>query len=415
MATLVHAALAVRKTTRSYYGVAAAIVVAGACVAGVFEGAIEDPRPWPIALGMTWLAAFATRATVRFRDQERGRTNLRADIELSLLLLAAVHAVVQLGGGITGEFYPLVYVLVACVAAFADKAVGTALVLAAVLFEAVLFFGTEHRTDPKAFAFHTVFVVFFGILNLLFTRAEIARVREHSRRERDAERRRVEEESRIFRLVSAPTAGAQKDDERLLRSSLAEVHNALYHTLELLKRSLELNTCVLLFLDESRSSLSIVELVTSSDEVGRGPFVVGAGAVGAVASRGTVMNLEHIKPGYRGLCYYDGPTTVRAFLGVPVMEGANIVGALCADRTDDRPFTPREEELVKLAAKQIVRITENERIFVQLEQSKHEQHTLYQASQALGAALTEDQVLDAGMDAIRDVTAFDFAAITLYD
>jgi len=279
----------------------------------------------------------------------------------------------------------------------------------------VLYFITENRTDPRPFAVHSAFVVFFGILNLVFTRVEIARVRERSRKELDEEKERVREDARMFRLVSAPTASGASDDERLFRSSIEEVHNALYYMLDMLKRTLELNTCVLLMNDESGKRLNIVELVTDSDDVAEGPFAIGEGAVGAVASRGLVMNLEHLKPGYKGLCYYRGPSVARAFLGVPVVDQGQVRGALCADRLDDRPFTPREEEILQGAIHQILRTLQNERVFVQLERSKREQTVLYRASQRLGAALDEEAVITAGLEAAEEIAPYDFAAVTLYD
>jgi diguanylate cyclase (GGDEF)-like protein len=127
------------------------------------------------------------------------------------------------------------------------------------------------------------------------------------------------------------------------------------------------------------------------------------------------MNLEHLKPGYKGLCYYRGPALVRAFLGVPVIEHGHLRGALCADRLEDRPFTAREEEILKKAAGQVVRAIQNERVFVQLERSKREQAMLFKASQALGAALTEEQVIEAGLGAAASIARYDFAAITRYD
>src|SRR5204863_2697734 len=137
-----------------------------------------------------------------------------------------------------------------------------------------------------------------------FTRAEIARVRQRSKKERAEEQERAHHDLRLFRLVAAPTAESSSPedaDARLFRSSVEEVRDALYHVLELLKRSLELHTCVLLFSDPD-GRLRIVELVTDADDVGDGPFDGGAGAVGAVASRGLVTSLEHVKPGYKGLC-----------------------------------------------------------------------------------------------------------------
>ena len=415
MTTLVSAVLTLRRTARASYGYAVAAVFGAAILAGLFRRSpAELGLPHAVLLS-AWIAVFGTRATERFREQELGKASTRTELELGVLLLVLVHAGVQMGGGLGGDLYPLVYVLVAFTASFSERSVASVLMVVAVAFEAAVFFLAERQSSLRAFAYHVVFVVFFGILNLLFTRAEIARVRERSRRERDEEKRRVEEESRMFRLVAAPTAGAQKDDERLLRSSVAEVHNALYYQLDVLHRSLALESVVVLMLDESGTTLRVAEAVTASDEFVSGPFGANEGAVAAVLQRGVSVKLDHVKLGFRGICYYAHEAPVRSFLAVPIMEGSEVRGALCVDRKEALAFSAKEEELVRLTAKQILRITENERVFVQLEQSKHEQQTLYRASQALGAALTEDQVLDAGMVAVRDVTPFDFAAITSFD
>ena len=415
MPTLVHAALTFRRTARASFGYVAAAVFAALDLLAVFAVPSDALGVEHAIVTGAWLAVFGARAVARFKREEAGTVHASLDLELGLLLLAAVHAVVQLGGGLTGDLYPLVYVLVAFLASFARKPMGTVLVLFAVALEAGLYFVTENRSDPRPFAVHAAFVVFFGILNLIFTRAEIARVRGRSRKELDDEKERVREDARLFRLVSAPTSGGASDDERLFRSSIDEVHNALYYQLEMLARTLDLHTCVLLMADEAGSQLSIVELVTDSDDVAEGPFAPGEGAVGAVASRGLVMNLERLKPGYKGLCYYRGPTVVRSFLAVPVVDDGQVRGALCADRIDDRPFGAREEEILHGAVHQILRTLQNERVFVQLERSKREQTVLYRASQRLGAALTEEAVIEAGLEAAAAIAPYDFAAITAFD
>ncbi len=332
------------------------------------------------------------------------------------MLLVAVHAGVQLGGGLEGPFYPLLYVLVAFLASFARSPMGTLLVLSAIGFEAGVWAMAEEHTDWARFAVHGVFLVLFGALNVVFTRAEIARVRERSKKELDEDREKVKEAARLFRLVGAPSAEAgPHSEDKVFRSSLEQVHDALYHVLDLLKRTLNLHTCILLMRDEASGKLAIVELATDSDDVAEGPFGSGEGAVGAVASRGLVMNLENLKPGYKGLCYYRGGALVRCFLGVPVVENGQVLGALCADRVEHRPFTKPEEEVLVAAIAQVLRAIQNERVFVQLERGKREQTHLYRASQALGEALTEEQVIDAGLHAAGDIAAHDFAAITLYD
>ncbi len=81
----------------------------------------------------------------------------------------------------------------------------------------------------------------------------------------------------------------------------------------------------------------------------------------------------------------------------------------------DRPFTPRDEAILTAAVQQVQRTVRNERVFVQLERSKREQTVLYRASQRLGSALTEDDVIEAGLAAAAEIAPFDFAAFTLHD
>ena len=422
MSTLVHAALSIRRTTRASLGLAAALGLAVLDVLGVFRVAPAQLGLEHALVATVWALVFGVRVAqrLRARDADEGAAPGKLlDLELGALLLVAVHACVQLGGGLTGPFYPLVYVVVALLASFARKPVGTVLVVVAVIFEAVLYLVGEGHTDVRPLALHALFVISFGLLNLVFTRVEIARVRERSNRELAEAKARVHEDARLFRLVGAATDSAARDEERVFRASLDEVHEALYFTLELLKRTLELHTCVLFFVDEradgAPETMRIVELVSDTDDLAEGPFSAGEGAVGAVAKRGLVMNLEHLKASYKGLCYYRSPAQVRSFLGVPVLENGVLRGALCADRRDDRPFDAREEEILKGAVHQVLRAVQNERVFVQLERSKREQTVLHRASQALGAALSGEAVLDAGLAAAAEIAAFDFAAVTLYD
>ncbi|HEX6240063.1 MAG TPA: diguanylate cyclase, partial [Polyangiales bacterium] len=414
-ARMVHAVLVARRAARSSISPLASFSFLIVCLLGAFHTPVRSLGVEHLALAALWLVLFARRASTRFAAESKGRLLPRHDLEMGFLLLAFVYAVVQLGGGLTGQLYPLVYVLVAFVASFAQKPMGSALVIVAVVFEALLYFVTERHLEAEPYFLHATFIVFFGLMNLLFTRAEIERVRERSRRQLDEEKLKTLEDARRYRLISVPRDATERDEERLTRSSVEEVHQALYYTLDLLRRTLDLYTCVLLMLDEDGERFRIVELCSSSDDIAEGPFKGGEGAVGAVIKRGMTMNLEHIKPGYRGLCYYKGPARTRAFVGAPVIENGRVLGAVCGDRLEDRPFTPRDEAVLEGAAQHILRTIENERVFVQLERTKSEQTVLHQASQALGAALTEDAVIDAGLKASAQIAPFDFAAVTRYE
>lgn len=423
MATLVHAALTARKAARSSFGLLVAAVFALVPWLGVFRA--SSPEELGIEhgiVGLAWAGWLVYRvgalralhpipATGPLR-----RERLSLELELGVVLLAGAYALVQAMGGLEGPVHALVYVLVAFVAAFATPPTGALLVLLTVAYELSVWVLTEPQIPGSRVGIHALFIAFFGALNLVFTRVEIARIRERSEQERDEERARVEADVRLFRLIGAPSAEAEEGSgEKLVRSSVDEVRDTLFHVLDLLKQTLELHTCILLFTGED-GRLRIIEMATDSDDVDEGPFELGAGAVGAIASRGVVMNLENLKPGYRGICYYrEGLSRASVFLGVPVLEDGHLRGALCADRLDARPFTAREEEILKSAIGQVLRGIQNERVFVQLERSKREQAQLFKASRELGAALTEDQVLDAGLQAAGAIARFDFAAITYFD
>ena len=408
MTTLVHAALTVRRSARAVAGYVVALVLTALSLAGVFERpglAIEHG-----VVALAWLGVFALRASTRAKTS----SSLHLDIELGLLALAATHAVIQLAGGLDASLYPLVFVVAGGFAALTQPTATIVLLIFAVLLDASLWFGTEGQREIVPFATRVLFLLFFGLANSLFTRAELLRIRRSSKHELDREKAKVKDDARLFRLASAPSTTTASDEERLFRSSLQEVHDSLFHVLDLLKQTLELHTCVLLFMDDDREQLRIVELATDSQDIADGPFPSAEGAVGAVASRNLVMNLEHLKPGYRGLCYYRHSSSVQAFLGIPIVEGG-LVGALCADRLADQPFGRREEEILQVAVHQVLRTLENERVFVQLERQKREQTVLYRASQKLGAAHTEEEVLAAGLEAASEIAPFDFAAVTTFD
>ena len=168
------------------------------------------------------------------------------------------------------------------------------------------------------------------------------------------------------------------------------MHQALFFNLDLLKRTLGLHSCVLLLADESGQKLRIVELTTDSDDIAEGPFPVGAGAVGAAYQRGLTMNLEHLKPGLRGHLLLPRPVA-----GAGVHRGAGARGrrscAACCAPTASTTGRSRaaDEDALAHAITHLLRALENERVFVQLERSKREHAVLRRASQALGAALTE--------------------------
>ena len=422
MTTLVHAALTMRNGAWLALGYVTAAAIGLLVLLGAFgrEHMLGAEHAW---LTLAFAGVAATRIVMRSRSAH-SRSPVRHaaphaswfDFELGCLALSAVHAVVQHAGGLLSPFYPALYVLLAVAGAFASRAHCRLLILCAVAFEAPVYFLTEGQRDPKPYALHVLFLTCFGAINAIFTQAELTRVRLSTQRERLEEKRRVSREVRLFRLGAKAPSTVSNDEEQLWRGSVAEVQSAVHWNLQLLKRTLGLHTAVLMLRDQPGGQLRRVASASDSRSIRTGAFPPGEGAVGAACQRGVLTNLEHMRPGHPSLCYYTNRhEPVRAFVAVPVRERGDIIGVLCADRVDDREFTEAEEQVLYGSVEHLLRALENERVFVQLERSKREQDVLFEASQALGAALTEEAVWNAALAAASQLVLHDFAAVTHYD
>jgi len=411
MEPLVRALLVLRTVVRQGH------VLFGACALSAYVAVggaqrISGAAQW--VLVAAWTAALSSRAWHKLRDP--GEAGLLLDLELCVLLVVGVvAALLRFDGSLVGALSPSIYVLVALVAAFTRPAaaiVGVAWLLGV---EAAVRFGPSGDTDSPGFATHGAFVVSLAALNLVLLRAEVARVRATARVRIEAQLVRLKEDARSYRLLGA--GGGTRGDggaDRLARASVEEIHQSVHYALELLRRSLDLHTAVLLWLNDAGTHFRISELSTASDAVSDAPFPAGDGVLGAVLSQRATVTLHGLGPAFK-VPYYVSGCPVRVLTAIPVLEAEALRGVLVMDRVMDAPFSPQEEEVGAQAARFCQRAIQNERVFVQLERAKVEQGKLYRAAQTLGAALSEADVVSAGVAAAREIASFDAAAVTVFD
>ena len=369
------------------------------------------------------IAVLVSKVAGRLQTNERRRSPTRenvSDIELGLLLLTAAYVFLAALGGVSSPVFPLVYALVSFLVTFHRLGVGIPLALAAIGLEAIMAFGPG--ADPAAAALfpgHAVFIAIFAVLNVAFLHAEVARQRREHRRRLETEVASMREEARDFRLISTALPSESRvrtraeEEEKLSQGSIETIHQQLFATLDLLRKSLGLQTCALLWLDGAGEKLKLKEVASQGPHLAEGPFPARTGVFGAIIREGKPMNLEG--PRSQLLPYYEGPVDVDAFLGMPVFEGRTLRGILVVDRREGTVFNPAEAELVASASAQVMRIVQSERVFQAVERSKHEHERFYKASAALNRALTLAEVYDAAIEGARGVCEFDFAAIATYD
>src|ERR1019366_3237064 len=248
------------------------------------------PRAGQAVAIAVWALLLASRVVRKVRAT--GDAPLLVDVEIGALLSVGVEAgLVRFDGGLSGHYSPAIYVLVALVAAFVRPGAGIIVVLFLLAVEAALRFVTLGERDTSGFTTHACFVGAFALLNLALLRAELARVRATARARVEAQLVRIKEDARSYRLLGAGE-GHDRDEgrsDRLARASVEEIHQSVHYALDLLRRSLDLHTAVLLWLNDAGTHLRISELSTASDEVQDAPFASGDGVLGAVLAQRKVI------------------------------------------------------------------------------------------------------------------------------
>ena len=388
-----------------------------ALAAGIGVDAVQ-PSEWLFVPIIILLAAMiSVRAWRRTHAVDLMRSR---DVEIgALVALAAIAVAVHTDHQTAGPTGALVYVAIGLVSAFAHPLATGVVTLGAIGFEAVLQSVAFDGVATAELGRHAAFMTAIAVTNMMSLRMEVARLRKASRSELTAERERVREEARNYRLLrpvaDSETEGGREDD-RLFRSGIEEIELSVLFALRLLRECLGAHTAILLWLNERGTQLRVSELVSDADdnELSDGPFSARDGILGAVLSQRAPVSLIDLKPTFV-LPYYADGCPVQTVCGVPVFERGQLRGVLVVDRRESKAFQPEEEELCEQAARFAARAIENERMFLQLERTRVEQGKLYRAAERLGAATTEEEVVEAGVSSASEIAAVDFAAFTSFE
>ena len=416
----VRLAFELRRAGQTVWGFALVATMGALLWLGWFPDLRRPGADWTRGLAAAALAAaLLVKLAGRVATSERRRTRARemvSDLEMGLLLLSATYVFLSVVGGVTAPLYPLVYALVSFLVTFHPLSVGCPLAAAALGFEAIMAYGPGAAAGAAAaFPGHAGFIAVFAVLNVAFLHAEVARQRRERRRCLEAEVASMREEARDFRLISSALSSDSRvrtraqEEEKLSQGSIETIHEQLLHTVDLLRRSMALQTCALLWLDNAGDKLKFKELASDSPHLAEGPLSARTGVLAAIIKDRSPCVLESPRPSL--LPYYQGPADVSAFLGVPVSEGLSLRGVLVGDRKQGAAFSTADVELFTAAADQVMRIVQSERVFQAVERSKHEHERFYRASAALNRALTLAEVYDAAIEGARGACEFDFAAI----
>ncbi|MCA9635308.1 MAG: diguanylate cyclase [Myxococcales bacterium] len=353
--------------------------------------------------------------------RESARARSARELELGLLLITAVYLLVSMTGGPRSFLYPLVYALVAFLTiTHRKRRIALTWLAAFVALEVITGYAHAPGRALAVVAYHLTFIGFFAAGNLLILGGLVRRLRGEHHRTVDAEIARMRREARNFRLVAseAPLASRpRRDEEELMmaQGAVETIQEHQRHQVALLRQALGLHTCAILWrCDDAPSGLALEAIASASDELVEEPELESAGVLSGMLRDPRPLRLKGLQ-GKRLPPYYRAPVAITDLCALPIVDGDQLRGILCADRNDERPFDEADEATLADAAQQIGRLVDHERVFANLERSRYEQEQFYRASELLGAALTLDDVYAKTFAALQAIRAFDLAVISSYD
>jgi diguanylate cyclase (GGDEF)-like protein len=375
--------------------------------------------PEAAAIGSLCAAALArARERHRRRWRARGARICRLELEVGLCVISLGEIAVQATGEMRSPLTPLLYVALSLLVFFHRRAAGLLLAASAIALDLGVAWARGHLGDEAVWARNAFFALFGAMAYGLLRIEALRRRREHARRLED-EVRALHRDAHDYRVISTALGPAsrarsrEEEEEKRLHAAACALRDSIRHVLELVHCALRPHSTVLLWLDVEGEHLRIKELITESDRVTERPLRAGEGVLGGILKRLAPVSLARLRDGSR-LPYYAGPVDVRAFLGVPVLEGGIARGLLAVDRTEDRPFDETDELFLAHAAREVSRAIENERVLTRADQAKQVQERFYAASESFREARTPDDVYRVTSRAAHEIAPWDFAAVTLY-
>lgn len=334
----------------------------------------------------------------------------------SLIMLGAVFA------STTGiMFYPLIFLLVLYAGTFSSTCSLAGIIIYVTGLEWVRSGGPRSLFDLTGCLSFSVLVVIFGVFGIFFLKAEVMRLRSASKKAMEQYFQGIVEMARSFRFISMPSARLQgvKEDNKVkilsIKSALEETRTTIYTMLETLRLGCNLYSCVVMWLDSSGEKLRIIEASTMSENLFHGDIPSLYGVTGAALNQGKPLSICPVELRTKVIPYYAITEDIRSICIVPILEGKDVRGVLCADRLVEDSFSAGEENLLQKVSEQIVKVVRTERTIIYMARSRHEQGKLYRAASKLKDAVREEQVVEVLFESAKEIMKWDFAAFTTYN
>ncbi|AKU91078.1 diguanylate cyclase [Vulgatibacter incomptus] len=396
---------------------------------------------WPLAVGAVALAAVILRSfesldalslghaailvalaigisALGFRKLRKGAEQrpLAAwnEAELGALLVIGAHALIQPVGGLGGPLYPVIYLLIAFLAAFLPfgPALGLA-VFAIAVDAAALAAAGALRSSFASLLVHGLFLALFAMLSRLVNRSQVASARATGRLALDAALEEQADRARAYRLRIAGVKG-QLNEEEWIAAAVSEVSEAVDNALEVAECALRPHSVAVFLLHGDDNLLKLHEARASGAPLRLEAFDAREGLVGAALRRRVPMRLCG---DLKGVGWYEGKAPVHSVLFAPLIDrrGAKdagrddgyLRGLVIADRLEPIPFTQEDERLLVATSREVLRAMETERVMGYIRSSREEIDRFYGSIEKLNGASKPVEVIDTSLRVVKEIRELD--------
>jgi len=336
-------------------------------------------------------------------------------LEFGLLSISTMYMFIYAGHGIESSLYPVLYLLMALLAAFNSPPMLAALLLYAFALEFSLpyFYGVVVDDYGPLFIHSGMLLLFSAVHNLLL-RAYLQVQRSHTRVELVRTLDKIEQEARSFRLFKRGKPVTVEEHRRTQDvATYFELHSLLQDQLKVMWATMHANTCAVFWYDEENNILSLTEAYPADRRLREGDLLAGNSVFQGVMKQKVPVRVLCDDPKKNNTNYYRAPERMYTLCVVPILDGEKVRGLLCADRREELEFSDAELKVMEVTAGIIHKTMVNESLLRDLDQSQNEYLHLAESSKAIAKTLDRDEILRVSLTTTQKIAAYDFGAIVM--
>jgi diguanylate cyclase (GGDEF)-like protein len=332
------------------------------------------------------------------------------DIETSLLILAIINVIIQLGGSYSHYLYPLNYLVLAMLAIYLPLTVAISLALFLALLEIA---GNEYAKLPFEIVFasataHALIGLSFVIVIGLFVA-----------RERKIRNKAINKLNRL--TTDAKDLSSPKSEPAVMRdvTQQSDVHHTrdldteLSELMDIARLGLQADACVILLTDQYGALLRVRAMSGDPRELDEDAVIPVQGTIpGLVLSQGDPLVLQKIDRSRPPFEYRRGRANIRSCIAQPLYFEGKAIGVLIADSKKESTFDSDSENFLQKIAGQVTQAYRAAQNIAGIDRERTEFAAYYNVIKRFTQSQTLEEVIQITFDVAYAIVPHDSSLIS---